>query len=69
MHQDRNKVYLYKKVIPKRNDYSYRRGINEFFITYRGKDIERCKTMQEVNERLDILRGADESSLSDLGRE
>ena len=56
MHQDRNKVYLYKKVTPKRSDYSYRRGLGEFFITYRGKDIEKCKTMGDVNKRLKRLR-------------
>ena len=56
MHKDRNKVYLYRNVKPHQSNYSYRRGIKEFFITHNGRDIEKCKTMREVNEKLKRLR-------------
>lgn len=57
MHQDKFKIYPYKKVTPHQSEYSYRRGIGEYFITHRGKDIEKVVTMREVNDRLKELRG------------
>ena len=64
MHQDKNCLYLYQKTKQHNSEYSYRRGIGEFFITWRGEDIEVVNTMKEVNERLKELRYV--SSISDI---
>ena len=58
-HKDANKIYLYPKVTTQNSPYGYIRGIGEFFITHNGKDIEKCKTMEEVNKKLKIFRDKD----------
>jgi len=58
-HKDANKIYLYPKATPHNSPYGYIRGIGCFIITHNGNYVEKCKTMEEVNERLKELREKD----------
>ena len=56
-HKDANKVYLYPKPVKEKpSEYGYRIGFREYFITYKGNDLQMCKTMKEVQDRLRELR-------------